>query len=194
MHLLGMYLETPLGIHSEHYYQVVKGHVTTPNVSSGLRSSGRARNIRLCMKMKNLLVFAMLLAYGAVMTQGSFWDLQKMIKQVTMKCAFWNYYNYGCHCGLGGKGTPKDGTDQCCYLHDCCYERLKNHGCNAKFNSYSYVYLNGKIYCGMGSQCKRESCQCDGDFVLCLKKHLSSYKKGYRFYRKKHCADEKPTC
>lgn len=46
MHLLGMYLETPLGIHSEHYYQVVKGHVTTPNVSSGLRSSGRARNIR----------------------------------------------------------------------------------------------------------------------------------------------------
>ncbi|EMP28312.1 Group IID secretory phospholipase A2 [Chelonia mydas] len=81
------------------------------------------------------------------MTQGSFWDLQKMIKQVTMKCAFWNYYNYGCHCGLGGKGTPKDGTDQCCYLHDCCYERLKNHGCNAKFNSYSYVYLNGKIYC-----------------------------------------------
>ncbi|CAM2104400.1 unnamed protein product [Caretta caretta] len=113
------------------------------------------------MKMKNLLVFAMLLAYGAVMTQGSFWELQKMIKQVTTKSAFWNYYSYGCHCGLGGKGTPKDGTDQCCYLHDCCYERLNDHGCNAKFNSYSYVYLNGKIYCGMGSQCKRESCQCD---------------------------------
>ncbi|XP_065431462.1 basic phospholipase A2 Ts-G6D49-like isoform X1 [Chrysemys picta bellii] len=149
---------------------------------------------RPCMKMKNLLVFAVLFAYGAVMTQGSLWELQKMIKQVTGKSALWNYSNYGCHCGSGGKGTPTDDTDQCCYLHDCCYKRLRHHGCYAKFTTYSYFYLSGRIYCGLGSWCKRESCQCDSDLVLCLKKHVSSYKTGYRFYRKRRCGDRAPTC
>ncbi|KAG6936462.1 Phospholipase A2 Group IID-like [Chelydra serpentina] len=128
------------------------------------------------------------------MTQGSLWELQKMIKQVTRKSALWNYYNYGCHCGAGGKGMPKDDTDQCCHLHDCCYGRLKDHGCNAKLNMYSYFYLSEKIYCDLGSWCARESCRCDSHFVLCLKKHLSSYKKDYRFYRKSRCGGEAPTC
>nr|XP_032635438.1 phospholipase A2 homolog sphenotoxin basic subunit B-like isoform X2 [Chelonoidis abingdonii]XP_032635439.1 phospholipase A2 homolog sphenotoxin basic subunit B-like isoform X2 [Chelonoidis abingdonii] len=163
---------------------------------------------RPCMKMKNLLVFAVLFAYGAVTTQGSLWELQKMIKQVTGKNALWNYSKYGCYCGSGGKGMPKDGTDQCCQLHDCCYHRLKGHGCNAKLNTYSYSYLSGRIYCGpslkhascyclsagLGSWCKRESCRCDSDFVLCLKKHVSSYKTGYRFYRKSRCGGEELRC
>ncbi|XP_039364705.1 group IID secretory phospholipase A2-like [Mauremys reevesii] len=106
---------------------------------------------RPCMTMKNLLVFALLFAYGAVMTQGSLWELQKMIKQVTGKNALWNYSMYGCYCGSGGKGTPKDDTDRCCQLHDCCYKRLKGHGCNAKLNTYSY-YTSYGCHCGVGGK------------------------------------------
>uniref|UniRef100_A0A8C0QNQ1 Phospholipase A2 n=1 Tax=Chelonoidis abingdonii TaxID=106734 RepID=A0A8C0QNQ1_CHEAB len=87
----------------------------------------------------------------------------KMIKQVTGKNALWNYSKYGCYCGSGGKGMPKDGTDQCCQLHDCCYHRLKGHGCNAKLNTYSYSYLSGRIYCG-----ELAPGQKDGDSVLFL--------------------------
>uniref|UniRef100_A0A8C8S933 Phospholipase A2 n=1 Tax=Pelusios castaneus TaxID=367368 RepID=A0A8C8S933_9SAUR len=127
-----------------------------------------------------------------VMTQGSLWELQKMIKQVTGKNAIWSYSRYGCYCGWGGKGTPKDDTDKCCLLHDCCYDKLSDLGCNAKIATYGYFYLRGEIYC-LGSRCVRQSCKCDKEFVLCLKKHLGSYNKNYRAYPKHH-SDSPPTC
>ncbi|XP_067423615.1 basic phospholipase A2 Tbo-G6D49-like isoform X2 [Emydura macquarii macquarii] len=146
------------------------------------------------MEMKNLFVFAVLFACGPVMTQGSLLELQRMIKQVTGKNAIWNYSMYGCFCGWGGKGMPKDATDQCCRLHDCCYDRLSNNGCNAITDMYSYFYLSKTIYCGLGSWCETQSCECDKKFVHCLKRHLGSYNKKYRFYRKRRCGTEKLSC
>uniref|UniRef100_A0A8C4VZT6 Phospholipase A2 n=1 Tax=Gopherus evgoodei TaxID=1825980 RepID=A0A8C4VZT6_9SAUR len=115
-----------------------------------------------------------------------------MIKQVTGKNALWNYSKYGCYCGSGGKGTPKDGTDRCCQLHDCCYERLEDHGCNAKLNIYSYFYLSERIYCG--DWCKRNICECDKAAALCMKRNLRSYNKKYRFYSNIKCTGRKPRC
>lgn len=42
---------------------------------------------------------------------GGLLELKSMIEKVTGKSALTNYGFYGCHCGWGGKGTPKDGTD-----------------------------------------------------------------------------------
>ncbi|KFW67978.1 Basic phospholipase A2 vurtoxin, partial [Pygoscelis adeliae] len=54
----------------------------------------------------------------------SLWELAKMITKVTGKNALLHYSFYGCYCGLGGKGKPKDATDRCCQLHDTCYNNL----------------------------------------------------------------------
>uniref|UniRef100_A0A8C3PD36 Phospholipase A2 n=1 Tax=Chrysemys picta bellii TaxID=8478 RepID=A0A8C3PD36_CHRPI len=143
------------------------------------------------MKMKNLLVFAVLFAY--VMTQGSVVELLKMTEKVIRKNSWLLYLNYGCYCGWGGKGTPTDDTDKCCYLHDCCYGVLENQGCNAKIEEYTYSYRYGQLYC-FESWCQWASCQCDSAFVLCLKKHLSSYDGNYLFYPDKHCENETPRC
>uniref|UniRef100_A0A8C0MLS3 Phospholipase A2 n=2 Tax=Canis lupus familiaris TaxID=9615 RepID=A0A8C0MLS3_CANLF len=53
-----------------------------------------------------LLVFA-----GVIPTQGGIMNLNKMIKQVTRKTPIFSYWFYGCHCGPGGRGQPKDATD-----------------------------------------------------------------------------------
>uniref|UniRef100_A0A7M4FNN0 Phospholipase A2 n=1 Tax=Crocodylus porosus TaxID=8502 RepID=A0A7M4FNN0_CROPO len=113
---------------------------------------------------------------GVTVAHGSMWQLQSMIKEVTGKNAILAYAFYGCYCGLGGKGRPKDATDRCCEIHDSCYQRLKYYGCCAKIVSYKYYYSHGSVLCG------ELSCDCDRRLVLCLKKNLYSYNKKYRFY------------
>ncbi|XP_061003805.1 group IID secretory phospholipase A2 isoform X2 [Dama dama] len=53
-----------------------------------------------------LVVFA-----GVVPAEGDILDLNKMIKQVTGKTPVFFYMSYGCYCGFGGQGPPRDATD-----------------------------------------------------------------------------------
>nr|XP_011742039.1 calcium-dependent phospholipase A2 isoform X2 [Macaca nemestrina] len=65
------------------------------------------------LEMKGFLPLAWFLACSVPAVQGGLLDLKSMIEKVTGKNALTNYGFYGCYCGWGGRGTPKDGTDRC---------------------------------------------------------------------------------
>ncbi|XP_068934480.1 group IID secretory phospholipase A2 [Petaurus breviceps papuanus] len=145
--------------------------------------------------MQLVLLWVVLITSGGMApSQGNLLQLTKMIKQATGKSAVFSYLNYGCHCRPGGKGQPKDATDWCCKIHDCCYKQLKQQKCHVLLDRYNYDYNDGNIQCRGKNQCEKEICQCDKEFALCLKRNLDSYQKSYRFLRKSHCQDENPEC
>ncbi|XP_017707630.1 PREDICTED: calcium-dependent phospholipase A2 isoform X3 [Rhinopithecus bieti] len=64
------------------------------------------------LEMKGFLPLVWFLACSVPAVQGGLLDLKSMIEKVTGKNALTNYGFYGCYCGWGGRGTPKDGTDR----------------------------------------------------------------------------------
>lgn len=145
--------------------------------------------------MRLALLCGLLLLAGMTPTQGGISNLHKMIKRMTGKIAVINYWFYGCHCRLGGKGEPKDATDRCCQKHDCCYEHLKTGGCRTMTDNYKYNISQGVIHCSdQGSWCEKELCACDKELALCLKENLSSYDKRLRLYWWPKCTGQTPTC
>ncbi|NXJ79764.1 PA2G5 phospholipase, partial [Trogon melanurus] len=124
---------------------------------------------------------------GLSPAHGSLWELQKMIQKVTGKNAFLHYAFYGCYCGFGGKGEPKDATDRCCQLHDACYDSLESYGCDAKTRRYHYGWRGGSPFCREGSWCSWFSCECDRSLALCLQRNIGSYSKRFSFYPKDWC-------
>ncbi|NXY62727.1 PA2G5 phospholipase, partial [Callaeas wilsoni] len=137
--------------------------------------------------MNSLLGLAVLFAWGSSPAHGNLLQLHKMISEVTGKNALLHYGFYGCYCGLGGKGQPKDATDRCCQLHDTCYQNLLKYHCNAKTRFYHYNWHHGSVSCRRGSQCSYFSCECDRSLALCLRRNVRSYRKLYRFYPNKRC-------
>ncbi|XP_033375253.1 calcium-dependent phospholipase A2-like [Parus major] len=132
--------------------------------------------------MKSVLGLSVLFVWGLSPAQGSLLQLHQMISKATGKNAFLHYGFYGCYCGLGGKGQPKDATDRCCQLHDTCYQNLLEHRCNAKTQCYRYSWHHGRLSCRPGSRCSYLSCECDRSLALCLRRNVSSYRKSYQFY------------
>ncbi|XP_063478748.1 group 10 secretory phospholipase A2-like isoform X2 [Symphalangus syndactylus] len=60
------------------------------------------------------------------------------------------YMKYGCFCGLGGHGQPRDAIDWCCHGHDCCYTRAEEAGCSPKTERYSWQCVNQSVLCEVG--------------------------------------------
>uniref|UniRef100_A0A663NEQ3 Phospholipase A2 n=1 Tax=Athene cunicularia TaxID=194338 RepID=A0A663NEQ3_ATHCN len=123
---------------------------------------------------------------GLSPAHGSLWNLHKMITKTTGKNALLHYSSYGCYCGWGGKGQPKDATDRCCQRHDTCYNNLLSYHCNAKIQGYHYGWRRGSPSCS-NSWCAQLSCECDRSLALCLKQNIWTYSKRYLFYPKHRC-------
>ncbi|NWU91629.1 PA2BA Phospholipase, partial [Upupa epops] len=137
--------------------------------------------------MNLLLALTVLCVWAWSPAHGSLWELNKMIKKATGRSALLYYSFYGCYCGLGGWGQPKDATDQCCQLHDTCYSNLLSYGCNAKVQRYRYDWHRHSLSCRRGSWCSQLSCECDRSLALCLRRNRSSYNKAFLFYPKNQC-------
>ncbi|XP_072210225.1 basic phospholipase A2 Cdr-13-like [Excalfactoria chinensis] len=138
-------------------------------------------------KMNALLALAMLFAWGSSLAGGSLWQLQKVVTKMTGKNAVLHYSSYGCYCGVGGRGQPKDATDRCCQLHDACYDSLQQYHCNAKQQRYQYSWHGGRLTCNNDLWCAQLSCECDRSLGLCLQRSTQSYNWRYVLYPKCMC-------
>uniref|UniRef100_A0A8C5Q807 Phospholipase A2 n=2 Tax=Leptobrachium leishanense TaxID=445787 RepID=A0A8C5Q807_9ANUR len=136
-----------------------------------------------------------LLFVAVAITQCNIWDFARMIKKVTRKSAL-SYIAYGCYCGYGGSGQPKDLTDWCCHKHDCCYDHLDQIGCHPMFKSYKFEFVN-EIMCEHDEDdyCASKTCECDRETALCFKANRATYSYKYFLYMKKvMCKDPAVHC
>lgn len=119
-----------------------------------------------------------------------------------------DYIGYGCYCGFGGSGTPVDGTDGCCKVHDNCYYEVEDSGvCGFENQIYlaDYVYATAK--CGTSSadiacqkaadygprehlwpECAAALCECDKSAVQCFAANAETYSDAYKRYDSQMCA------
>uniref|UniRef100_A0A0A1WC82 Phospholipase A2 Group IIA c n=1 Tax=Echis coloratus TaxID=64175 RepID=A0A0A1WC82_ECHCO len=132
-----------------------------------------------------------IVAVWLMCVEGSVIELGKMIVQLTNKTPA-SYVSYGCFCGGGDRGKPKDATDRCCFVHSCCYDTLPD--CSPKTDQYKYKWENGEIICENSTSCKKRICECDKAVAICLRENLKTYNKKYKIYPNILCRGEPDKC
>ncbi|XP_023670857.1 phospholipase A2-like [Paramormyrops kingsleyae] len=101
------------------------------------------------------------------------------------------YIMYGCYCGLGGQGWPRDKADWCCHRHDCCYEKAERAGCQAQAQKSPWACET--IFCeSLKDKCEKMLCRCDRDVAKCLRK--APFIPDYAVWPDFLCGFEYPTC
>ncbi|XP_073510265.1 phospholipase A2 [Phyllobates terribilis] len=136
-----------------------------------------------------LRLFAVLLAASCACASPynrALWNFHSLIKcAIPNSAPLKEFNNYGCYCGLGGHGTPKDTLDRCCQVHDNCYSQVKTYpSCgglvdNPYTKSYDYKCSGTTITCTSNSDaCAQFICNCDRVAANCFASapYNSSYK------------------
>ncbi|XP_056262841.1 group 10 secretory phospholipase A2 [Pseudoliparis swirei] len=125
-------------------------------------------------------------------TKRGLLELAGVIKCSTGKSAF-AYMMYGCYCGLGGQGWPRDRTDWCCHRHDCCYGDAEGLGCQTKTKQYEWTCEDKKADCDdLEDKCEKMLCKCDRDAARCLRK--APFIPRYALWPDFLCGHEHPMC
>ncbi|XP_067209332.1 uncharacterized protein [Linepithema humile] len=89
------------------------------------------------------------------------------------------YKGYGCYCGFLGSGYVIDGIDQCCKMHDWCYDATECAMFSEYFVPYYWRCYHGyKPVCavehgswGGSGSCSQRLCECDRSLAECLKRY-----------------------
>ncbi|XP_007423192.2 basic phospholipase A2 PLA-B-like [Python bivittatus] len=135
-------------------------------------------------------------ASALAFTAGSLLNFKLMIQRVTQKNALIHFNGYGCFCGKGGRGKPRDNTDMCCYKHDCCYEGLHRQGCHPFIEHYRYLIINNNVLCKYRnrSACATLACECDKHASLCFRREAATYSHKLRHYPAVLCKEPTRKC
>nr|P86456.1 RecName: Full=Acidic phospholipase A2 SpII RP4; Short=Ba SpII RP4; Short=svPLA2; AltName: Full=Phosphatidylcholine 2-acylhydrolase [Bothrops alternatus] len=118
-------------------------------------------------------------------------QFKTLIMKIAGRSVVYKYF-YGCYCGWGGIGQPRDATDRCCFVHDCCYGKVTN--CNPKTATYSYTEENGALVCGGDDPCKKQVCECDRVAAMCFRDNKDTYDNKYWFLPPKNCQEDSEPC
>uniref|UniRef100_A0A674P5M1 Phospholipase A2 n=1 Tax=Takifugu rubripes TaxID=31033 RepID=A0A674P5M1_TAKRU len=97
------------------------------------------------------------------------------------------YMMYGCYCGLGGQGWPRDRADWCCHRHDCCYGDAERFGSHIPLVWELIMFCLGPLY-----KCEKLLCKCDMEAARCLRRAPFSQK--YAMWPDFLCGYKQPTC
>ncbi|XP_050677774.1 uncharacterized protein LOC126974354 [Leptidea sinapis] len=90
------------------------------------------------------------------------------------------YKGYGCYCGIGGTGRPMDGIDNCCKIHDECYDNIRCAFYTVYFQPYYWTCFNNEPLCALENHltrhqyingCAGRLCECDRRFAMCVKQY-----------------------
>ncbi|XP_014040595.1 phospholipase A2 [Salmo salar] len=119
-------------------------------------------------------------------------DLAGVVKCSTGRSAV-AYIMYGCYCGLGGQGWPRDKADWCCHKHDCCYGKAEDLGCQTKTDKYQWTCENKMSNCeSLKDRCDKILCRCDREAARCLRR--APFIPKYSVWPDFMCGYEQPTC
>ncbi|NXP56746.1 PA2V Phospholipase, partial [Heliornis fulica] len=103
------------------------------------------------------------------------------------------YIGYGCYCGLGGQGWPKDRTDWCCHRHDCCYDKAEKEGCSPKAQRYQWACEKNTVRCdNLTDRCEKMVCLCDQEAAQCW--GAAPYNPHFILWPDFLCGQTHPTC
>ncbi|KAM9391556.1 phospholipase A2-like [Pholidichthys leucotaenia] len=103
------------------------------------------------------------------------------------------YMMYGCYCGVGGQGWPRDKADWCCHRHDCCYGDAERVGCHTKTRQYRWKCEDSAAECeDLEDRCEKLMCKCDRDVARCLRRTPFNWK--YKYWPDFICGHEHPMC
>ncbi|KAM6965381.1 phospholipase A2-like [Aplochiton taeniatus] len=109
------------------------------------------------------------------MVPKALWQFGNMMKCNQPGVSPLKYNNYGCWCGLGGRGEPRDDLDRCCKVHDLCYaSSRKRPGCTAIADLpyviiYDFSCSSKVLSCSASNNmCQAAVCDCDRVAANCF--------------------------
>ncbi|XP_036595487.1 group 10 secretory phospholipase A2-like [Trichosurus vulpecula] len=79
------------------------------------------------------------------------------------------YMSYGCYCGIGGSGWPRDRAEWCCQNFGCCYSKVEEAVCFPTMERYNWECRDQRLGFGANlNKCQEIMYKCDKEIAHCL--------------------------